>query len=213
MKNTIAYTSYDEKFTSENPSDVKNYELKAINKHKVYTSQDSSFSVFKVDDKSFFECLIENLGSYCTETINPPCYVVWEPCANNGSGAVTSLETYKKSGALKDKLLADFRFAQTERLLDILEEIVTGKTETITVKYRGPEYRWAIIHPAGRSLDVQEQCIEGEELISGTKLWDWTARDEYGLPFEPGSIVATFPTKEEALAALPKYKNSWALPG
>ena len=99
-----------------------------------------------------------------------------------------------------------------DRLLDNLEEIVT-KAETITVKYKEPEYRWAIIHPAGHPLDVQEYCIEGEELISGTKLWDWTARDEYGLPFEPGSIVATFPTKEEALGALPKYKNSWALPG
>ena len=31
MKNIITYTSYDGKFTSENPSDVKNYELKNIN--------------------------------------------------------------------------------------------------------------------------------------------------------------------------------------
>lgn len=213
MKSIITYTSYDGKITSENPSDVKNYELKNINKHKVYTSQDSSFSVFKVDNEPFFKCLIENLASYCTETINPPCYVVWEPYANNNSGTFTSLETYKKSEAWRDKLLADFEFAQPERLLDNLEEIVTGRVETITVKYREHEYRWAIIHPAGHPLDVQEYCIEGEELISGTKLWDWTARDEYGLPFEPGPIVATFPTKEEALAALPKYKNSWALPG
>ena len=212
MKSITTYASYDGKFTSENLSDVKNYELKNINKHKVYTSQDSSFSVFKVDNEPFFECLIENLASYCTETISPPCYVVWEPYANNNSGTFTSLETYKKSEAWRDKLLADFEFAQPERLLDNLEEIVT-KVETITVKYKEPEYRWAIIHPAGHPLDVQEYCIEGEELISGTKLWDWTARDEYGLPFEPGSIVATFPTKEEALAALPKYKNSWALPG
>ena len=187
MKSIITYTSDDGKFTSENPSDVRKYEFGIINKHKVYTSQDSSFWVFKVDDKPFFECLIGNLSSHCTETINPPCYVVWKLYVNNNSGTFTSLETY-------------------------LEEIVT-KVETITVKYKEPEYRWAIIHPAGHPLDVQEYCIEGEELISGTKLWDWTARDEYGLPFEPGSIVATFPTKEEALAALPKYKNSWALPG
>ena len=112
MESIITYTSYDKRFVSENPSDVKKYELGIINKHKVYTSQDSSFSVFKVDDKPFFECLIENLASYCTETINPPCYVVWEPYANNNSGTLTSLETYKKSEAWRDKLLADFEFAQ-----------------------------------------------------------------------------------------------------
>ena len=213
MESIITYTSYDKRFVSENPSDVKKYELGIINKQKVYTSQDSSFSVFKVDDKPFFECLIENLASHCTETINPPCYVVWEPYANNNSGTFTSLETYKKSEAWRDKLLADFGFAQPERLLDNLEEIVT-KVETITVKYKEPEYRWAITHSAGDPVEVREYYIWGKELVSGKILQNWVARwEEDNTSITQHSILASFATKEEALAALPKYKNRWAFAG
>ena len=39
MESIITYTSYDKRFVSANPSDVKNYELGIINKHKVYTSK------------------------------------------------------------------------------------------------------------------------------------------------------------------------------
>lgn len=206
MESIIIYTSYDKRFVSENPSDVKKYELGIINKHKIYTSQDSSFSVFKVDDKPFFECLIENLASYCTETINPPCYVVWEPYANNNSGTFTSLETYKKSGAWRDKLLADFEFAQPERLLDNLEEIVT-KVEAIIVKYEKPyPHRWAIVKYDGLGYYVGEYLIYGKEIVANKTLECWV-----GLPYmtkNPITIQEGFATKEEALAALPKYETA-----
>ena len=209
MESIVTYTSYDKRFVSENPSDVKKYELGIINKHKVYTSQDSSFSVFKVDDKPFFECLIENLASHCTETISPPCYVVWEPYANNNSGTFTSLETYKKSGAWRDKLLADFEFAQPERLLDHLEEIVT-KVEAIIVKYEKPyPHRWAIVEYEGLGYYVGEYFIYGKELITGDVLTCWAE-----LPYmarNPAIIQEGFATKEEALAALPKYETAGLL--
>lgn len=207
MESIITYTSYDKRFVSENPSDVRKYELGIINKHKVYTSQDSFFSVFKVDDKLFFECLIENLASYCTETINPPCYVVWEPYANNNSGTFTSLETYKKSGVWRDKLLADFEFAQPKRLLDNLEEIVT-KVETYEKPYL---HRWAIVEYEGLGYYVGEYFIYGKELITGDALTCWAE-----LPYmtrNPAIIQEGFVTKEEALAALPKYENRWAFAG
>lgn len=213
MESIITYTSYDKEFTSENTSDVQNYELEIINKHKVYTSQDSSFSVFKVDNEPFFKCLMENLGSHCTETINPPCYVVWEPRANNKSGTFTSLETYKKSEEWTDKLLADFEFARAERLSDVLEELVT-KVETITVKYKEPEYRWAITYSAGDPIGVREYYIWGKELVSGKTLQNWVARwEEEDTSIMKHSILASFNTKEEALAALPEYENRWAFAG
>lgn len=94
-----------------------------------------------------------------------------------------------------------------------LEELVT-KAETITVKYKEPEYHWAITYSAGDPIEVREYYIWGKELVSGKILQNWVARwEEEDTSIMRNSILASFNTKEEALAALPKYENRWAFAG
>ena len=107
---------------------------------------------------------------------------------------------------------AEEKFARTLRdgLLDVSEEF--KKVDSVTVKYKKPyPHRWAIVEYEGLGYYVGEYLIYGKEIVANKTLECWV-----GLPYmtkNPITIQEGFATKEEALAALPKYKNSWALPG
>ena len=80
------------------------------------------------------------------------------------------------------------------------------------VKYERPyPHRWAIVEYEGLGYYVGKYFIYGKELITGDVLTCWEE-----LPYmtrNPVIIQEGFATKEEALAALPKYETRWAFAG
>ena len=92
-----------------------------------------------------------------------------------------------------------------DRLSDVLNE--TKKVAAIIVKYEKPyPHRWAIVEYEGLGYYVGEYLIYGKEIVANKTLECWV-----GLPYmtkNPITIQEGFATKEEALAALPKYERT-----